>query len=406
MLRVALISYDSGVEGSVTSEWVKDKITGLKELGYHVTLVTSECSSLQSDELMRVVKIGSFSKNDRLHELERTGKTHRDLTLSNKIFGGIFDSTFRFLAGNRSDGRWSWALTSFPVLTILLARTNFHHIIATGGPSAAHVATTAACKVLRKRAILEFQDPFIPLMVKMSPLAAKVLQKIEVWLLSESKKFALVTNEAAKTVQGRHPNHRRKIIGCLPGSPKLVDSATAQFSSGGKQVVFTHLGTLYDSRNFRNIDEALRRAFASKSISPDEILFQNIGGDASQEFDIYSQNYFKSRLAVTRVKGLEIASKSNYLVIIQHTDDRSLDTIPYKTYDYLNLEKPIFGLVRNTELKKIIDEHGGITADPRDVEEIESSIIQAVLKLRREPEPQPESKIDFLSQLKTLLREP
>jgi hypothetical protein len=165
------------------------------------------------------------------------------------------------------------------------------------------------------------------------------------------------------------------------------------------------LGTLYGSRNFGNINLAIERAFASKSLSPGDILFQNIGADGSNVLGIYNQNYFENRPAVTRIEGLEIASKSDYLVLVQHTDDRSLDTIPYKTYDYLNLGKPIFGLVKNPELKKIIENHGGIVADPLDVDEIKEALMQALEKVRLEPATLIGSKINFHSQLESLIKD-
>ena len=403
--KVALISYDSGVEGFVTSEWVKDKILGLNELGYHVTLVTSAASSLESSENLRVMKVKSLSKNDRLYELGRTGKGSLSLGIVNRVFGRFFDFSFRLLAGSRSDGRWSWALTSLPKLIWLFARNNFDRIVATGGPSAAHLATAAACKITRKRAILEFQDPFIPKIATMSPRAEKVLHQIEAWLVRDCRKFVLVTEEAAKTVKDRHPVHQGKIVGCLPGSPKLVTPSPTERSSEKTPVVFTHLGTLYGTRNLGNLSLAIQRACASKSLKPEEILFQNIGADGSDFLKIYDQIYFENRPAVTRIQGLEIASRSDFLVLVQHTDDRSLDTIPYKTYDYLNLGRPIFGLVRNPELKKIIEDHGGIVADPLDVDEIEEALMQALGKVRLEPSHQIESKINFYSQLEALIED-
>lgn len=401
--KVALISFDSGVEGYVTSEWVKDKIRGLNELGFHVTLVTSAASSLESHENLRVIKVKSLSKNDRLYELGRSGKGSRSLGLSQRIIGRFFDFSFSVLAGSRSDGRWSWALTSLPKLIWLFARNNFDYILATGGPSAAHLATAAACKVTRKEAILEFQDPFIPTMATMSPRAEKVLHQIEAWLLSNCRKFVLVTNEAAKNVQDRYPDHRGKIVGCLPGSPKLIEPNIQEWSSGQKPAVFTHLGTLYGSRNFENINLAIQKAFASKSLSPGDILFQNIGADGSSVLEIYNQDYFENRPAVTRIEGLEIAWRSDYLVLVQHTDDRSLDTIPYKTYDYLNLGKPIFGLVRNAELKKIIEEHGGIAVDPSDVSEIEQKLVVAARSHASEKSTPTKNTVNFHLQLRRLL---
>ena len=61
-------------------------------------------------------------------------------------------------------------------------------------------------------------------------------------------------------------------------------------------------------------------------------------------------------------------------MLVQHTDERSRETIPYKTYDYLNLGLPVFGLLNNDELSALIESHGGHTAQADDPESIKAAL--------------------------------
>ena len=45
-------------------------------------------------------------------------------------------------------------------------------------------------------------------------------------------------------------------------------------------------------------------------------------------------------------------------MLIQHNDNRSNVTIPYKTYDYLNIENHILALLNSDELTKLITHYG------------------------------------------------
>lgn len=61
-------------------------------------------------------------------------------------------------------------------------------------------------------------------------------------------------------------------------------------------------------------------------------------------------------------------------MVVQHTDERSRETIPYKTYDYLNLGLPVFGLLNNDELSVLIESHGGYAAQAGDPKSIKAAL--------------------------------
>lgn len=399
---VAFISYDSGDEGSVTSEWVKDKIKGLLELGFSVTLVTSAGSKLETQGRLKVVKVRSLSRRDRLGEIQRRGNNEMLGSLP-RLLGGTFDFVFKSIAGNISHGKWSWVLMSLPVIVRILRQSNFAHIVATGGPSSAHVATVAACKFVERKPILEFQDPFVPTMAKMSRFASLFMGFLEKWMIKNCKKMVFVSNEAAKTVQSKHQEFRNRIVSCLPGSPVLITETSEKAENKGDKLVFTHLGTLYSSRNFKNTHLALKKAISAGEIEPHELVFRNIGQDNSPALHVYQETFFEQYPTKPRIEGLSFARKSHFLVLIQHTDDRSIETIPYKTYDYLNLQKPILGLVRNRELRELILSHGGVVADPRKPNEIRMALVELVSRARSKRIIASESKITALDQVKKLL---
>ena len=58
----------------------------------------------------------------------------------------------------------------------------------------------------------------------------------------------------------------------------------------------------------------------------------------------------------------------------QNNDDRSALLSPYKTYDYINLRKPILGLLRNPELHQLLNTSSNYLADCGSISDIKSSL--------------------------------
>ena len=57
---------------------------------------------------------------------------------------------------------------------------------------------------------------------------------------------------------------------------------------------------------------------------------------------------------LTRDDALQKALEADILLIVQHADRRSITTMPFKTYDYLNTGKLVLGLVyRNNEIEEL-----------------------------------------------------
>ena len=98
---------------------------------------------------------------------------------------------------------------------------------------------------------------------------------------------------------------------------------------------------------------------------------------------------FKYREVVTdfgkvpRLEALRAMRKSDALVLIQNLDDLSYETIPSKVYEYLQMNRPILGLVhKNPHLEKMLLELGHFVAEADSPAGISAQITQ-ILELWR-----------------------
>lgn len=378
--RLLIMSYYSGFPARVTSEWVEDRIRVTQELGLRVTLITGPQSKWQSSENLKVFRVPSLSFQDFRFELREMrgnrGRLGRDILwvipwlLLSIPLGSFFDLVFRVLAGERSSGMYSWTCTSGLVGVVVGLHKELDRIYATGGPSSAQIAGTITGILTRTPVYLEFQDPFIGSEMIVSKSASSVLEILEHFFMENAAQISVVTKKAGDDLVARYPKLRRKILAEHPGSWDfgIRSDRSAPEGSAAHKVLITHLGTLYGKRNLDSLFEAV-------DLLPEDlqgrIHIRNVGGvfvDKTEEYR--TRNNFTEVSYMPRVASLKLAAESDILLLVQHTDSRSEETIPYKTYDYLNLNLPIFALVNNPELEALVLELGGTTADvksPRDI---------------------------------------
>lgn len=64
-----------------------------------------------------------------------------------------------------------------------------------------------------------------------------------------------------------------------------------------------------------------------------------------------------------------------YYYLIQNTDDRSIVTIPFKTYEYINTGKLILALLyKNKELENIMLQYGHLVCQANDIVAIKNNL--------------------------------
>jgi len=60
--------------------------------------------------------------------------------------------------------------------------------------------------------------------------------------------------------------------------------------------------------------------------------------------------------------------------LIQHEDSRSAESIPFKIYDYLNLNLPIISIIDNPEILNLLGEFSELASKIKDLEQLKHSI--------------------------------
>jgi hypothetical protein len=197
------------------------------------------------------------------------------------------------------------------------------------------------------------------------------MQRLEKLLILNSRKYILITSASYKDAVFRYPEVQNKISF---NYPRAWDFKIRPFNTPTRIIKIVHLGSLYGNRNLDNFFEALDRLYKKKVFYQGEIEIINIGTSSCENSEEYLKRLdFKLISTRDRRGALEMAVDSDYLLLLQHTDSRSVETIPYKLYDYLNLNLPIVGLINNSEIGQILSSTGmPLIADVNDVNSIES----------------------------------
>lgn len=381
--QILFISYDSGHSGAVTSEWVNDKLRVFEASKQQVVLLTGRRSSIESSELVHVVKSNSLSCID-FSEETRQERIDFSLALSWLVantLGRLFDFIFKGLAGSHSHGKWSWVMSAFPRALYICYARRIQTVFCTGGPSSAHLVGLLV-KLLRPKVKLfvELQDPLIGSEMIMSERAMVVLTALERSLVRLSNRIVYVTGKAAARARDRHRTlvSIDSISAIYPGAWDF-SIRRSETHSVAENIVFLHSGTLYSNRNLDLFFCALDELKNGGNDLAKRVIVINQGNLAVDNPDFYKHRRdFVELPMAARVESLKAAVNANFLLLVQHKDTRSEETIPYKTYDYLNLGVPIFGLTRNEELEEMIKDEGGFFADNSDFLSIKKELERAL----------------------------
>lgn len=357
--KVLLVSYSTGMPGFSPSEWIQDKLEAARELGQFVILVTSASSLLESCSHQKVVKLSSISRSDFEQERLQSEETGAKLPFGSSILptliGRLFDTLFKFFAGSRSDGRWSWTLSAVPAILVAYARHRPGAFVASGGPSSAQFAASIASFAPWVGApVLEFQDPFIGLEMNLSPRTMRAMAAIDNFMLRRAKKYVAVSKGSLERLRGKAQIGVEKLEAVYPfAHPKLPESESGDRGEVGSVIEFLHAGTLYGTRSLQPLFSVLDDAYTQGTIARGSVVVTNLGADYTDSPDRFDYRKFG---AVSRTSAVSRALQATCLLLVQHSDSRSLETIPFKLYDYLNLSIPILVIGRNGEIKELLSE--------------------------------------------------
>jgi len=376
------ISFFTGIRGNCPAEWADDKIRVLEAAGRATLVLTGMGSHVTSRPGVRYVRVPSPSWNDYKEEIRELKAGGETVPLGMLLFlpvaflfGNTIDYVLRTVTKGISAGRWSWLITALPVAMWLKLRHGASDVFCTGGPTSAHVVGGALVRLTGGRLFCEFQDPLLGATMNRSSMTRRISVRIEAWLARRSTRAVFVTQEAARLARERNPEYARQTFGVYPGAWQFVPPVAPGERGKGEMFEFLHLGTLYGSRNLDLFFDALDALLEEGFELARAVRVVNLGAVYCEKAPHYlARPDFQSLDALDRVDALRRARQASCLMLVQHTDERSRETIPYKTYDYLNLGLPVFGLLNNDELSTLIELHGGHIAQADDPQSIKAAL--------------------------------
>lgn len=379
MKRLLILSYYANMPGACQAEWIDDKIDSITSSSYQVSVVSSDCANRYSGDGIDHWRISSISATDYLDERRRildSGKKPRarDWLMLPLVLtiGFLVDFTQYLTTRGLGEGRWSWAIPAFIASSIACITDRPFSILSTGGPASAHLAAILAGKIFHLPVIVELQDPLSGDGIGRNAQARGWLYKVEKIIVKYATKVVYVTEGAANFA--REQFNSNKIVHVYPGA-KRFDTDEATRKKQGSKFRMVHLGSLYATRTFSEIMSALESLIEQEKISCDDIELINLGHVAGHiRREIEEKPYVKIMAPVSRIEALKFAANCDATLLIQNSDDRSQVTIPYKTYDYLNLKTPIIALLNSSELTVMLSEAGHNAMDLKDLDGIAAAV--------------------------------
>ena len=229
------------------------------------------------------------------------------------------------------------------------------------------------------------------------------MYRVEKLIVASADKTVYVTKAAAAFAASQFQSS--KVFCVYPGAKDFaIIPGQRKVNSNGK-LRMIHLGSLYATRNFRSIIAAIDSLIESGRLTASGVELINLGHVAKEISDeILLKPYVKILPPVAREEALRIAADCDVTLLIQNSDERSKVTIPYKTYDYLNLGNGLLALLNSDELTELLARCGHIAAPLSDVDAIARSL--ALLLECRATRIQSQVVIDAVLQARDLLALP
>lgn len=374
-MKILILSYYANLPGACQAEWLDDKVSSLLKDGNQIGLISSvSARSLHSEDWLSV-RVPSLSLHDYLDEIRRLRSMGEKipwwclLLFPLALTLGAFVDLIQFIfTKGVGEGRWSWLITTLPATFVFARKFKPDIFLSTGGPASAHLVAIFSAKVFKKPLIVEFQDPLSGDGIGRNSQSRGWLSWVENFIVQSSNKVVYVTNHAAR--QAKEKYRARNVVCVYPGA-RNFDIGPHIDKENNKKFRAIHLGSLYSTRNFDTLIAAINNLIASKKIDQNQIEVINLGHVAEDIANKLADiPYIKILSPVSRIEALHFAAKCNLTLLIQNGDERSKVTIPYKTYDYLNLHVPLLALTNSEELSEMIKESGHCAISVFDVASI------------------------------------
>lgn len=386
---ILVFSYYTNMPGSCQAEWIDDRMLAFVDKQYDITVISAICCFTHTNPKIKHKKVPALSPHAAGFEYEECKR--RNIPIQNSIWSGYLfvmhqiDKFFKKMHISSGEGRWTWFFTSFLAGFRIQTLRKCSFIFTTGGPASAHLSGILLGKIFGKKIMCELQDPLSGKDIGRNKVSNIGLQFVEKLIVRFADCTIYCTRSAMEYAREKYPFQAKKIFFVYPGSNKIQQETGFAYLKEKEQmqhptINITYLGSLYQTRNMDTMMEAIRSLVAEGISVADHLeinLYGNINPDIRRRILTFPYPVIHIHGLVSRDIALQKARQADVLLLIQNTDDRSINTIPFKTYDYLHTGKLILALVyKNDELESMMRIHGHMVCQANDIVAIKEKLLE------------------------------
>jgi len=390
--RWLIVSYFSLIDGMACAQHIDDRIAHLRNRGIDPLMLTGVCGKRwQGVVHERVMSAAPSGLRFELRHLKKRGGLARlGANLLNLLILPLY--LLEKLCIDL-DSQWSWFPLAISRGRCLCRRHRPQLIYSTGGPASAHLAAAVIARREGLPWIAEFQDPLVHEDWLRSSRALKVFRWLERLICSRADAVIFLTGQARENAAARTGLGDRGWT-VYPGADPTALPDEAPDQDG--MCRFAHFGSLGGSRNLKVFLEGLQLFLAERPQ-----LAATVGLDLYGSCDPLSQRLIeafpyagvvRAHGRIPRLASLSAMKRCGVLLLIQNTEEFSAETIPSKTYEYLQVGRPILGLVHhNPELARMLADLGHTAAAADSPEAVKQAIAGCYERWRSgAPPPRPQ----------------
>jgi hypothetical protein len=356
-----VISYYYGVDGSASSHHIEDRVAALNKLGIK-TRVLSRTNVLHAP----------FMQLDRFTAYLQNFKSSTGVA---KFIAALYMMVSLTRTALLIFREWDEVLCFVDMAGeghALAQQERFSRIYSTGGPLGAHIAVLLIAARTRLPLLVEFQDPLPFQYPQRFHRLALLVEKVAM----KRARCVFMTRRAAASAARRC--HVPVPAAVHPGAAPIAQTQTLP---QGNILRLAHFGALYRSRNTAHFLAALERLLSERPELQSSVQVHCYGAldrVAHQTATSSMQGVLCMHEKISRARAIEAMTTTDILLLIQHVEPISSETIPSKTYEYLHSGRPILALTyRNPELTEMLTQLGHTAVEADD----EAAIYRALTTL-------------------------